>query len=117
VLEPSAGPALSEAHAAGLGVIVKEGVANGRLTSRGDVRALASAAAERGVTPDALALAAVLQRPWVDVALSGATTEAQFASNLSGVAVVWDDALEARTAALAEPAAAYWDRRSALSWT
>ena len=34
LLEPSAGPALSEAHAAGMGVIVKEALANGRLTSR-----------------------------------------------------------------------------------
>ena len=34
VLEPSVGPTLSEAHAAGMGVIVKEALANGRLTSR-----------------------------------------------------------------------------------
>ncbi len=34
VLEPSVGPALSDAHAAGLGVIVKEALANGRLTER-----------------------------------------------------------------------------------
>ena len=32
LLEPSAGPALAEAHAAGLRVVVKEAVANGRLT-------------------------------------------------------------------------------------
>ena len=31
VLEPSAGPALAAAHDAGLGVIIKEAVANGRL--------------------------------------------------------------------------------------
>jgi aryl-alcohol dehydrogenase-like predicted oxidoreductase len=36
LLEPSAGPALAEAHAAGLGVIVKEALANGRLTDRND---------------------------------------------------------------------------------
>ncbi len=34
VLEPSVGPALSDAHEAGLGVIVKEAVANWRLTER-----------------------------------------------------------------------------------
>ncbi|ETK37131.1 aldo/keto reductase, partial [Microbispora sp. ATCC PTA-5024] len=34
LLERSAGDALARAHAAGLGVIVKEGVANGRLTAR-----------------------------------------------------------------------------------
>ena len=49
LLEPSAGPALAAAHEAGLGVIIKEAVANGRLTDRGDAprcrgrgRALAS---------------------------------------------------------------------------
>ena len=36
LLERSAGPALAEAHDAGLGVIVKEALANGRLTARGD---------------------------------------------------------------------------------
>ncbi|MFO0957208.1 MAG: aldo/keto reductase [Isosphaeraceae bacterium] len=36
LLERSAGDALAEAHAAGLGVIVKEGLANGRLTGRND---------------------------------------------------------------------------------
>ena len=35
VLEPSAGPALAEAHDAGAGVIVKEAVANGRLAPGG----------------------------------------------------------------------------------
>ena len=38
LLEPSAGPALAAAHEAGLGVIVKEAVANGRLTARGESR-------------------------------------------------------------------------------
>src|SRR6185312_17165556 len=40
LMEPSAGPALREAHRAGLGVIVKEAVANGRLTARGDAQVL-----------------------------------------------------------------------------
>ena len=34
LLERSAGPALAEAHAAGLGVVLKEALANGRLTAR-----------------------------------------------------------------------------------
>ena len=72
--ERSAGPALERAHAAGLEVYVKEGVANGRLTARGGNAALAAAARERGVGEDALALAAVLARPWAGVVLSGAAT-------------------------------------------
>ena len=40
LLEPSAGPALAEGRAAGMGVIIKEALANGRLTSRNtDARA------------------------------------------------------------------------------
>jgi aryl-alcohol dehydrogenase-like predicted oxidoreductase len=117
LLEPSAGAALAEAHAAGLGVIVKEAVANGRLTDRGDVEALRAAATTRGVTPDALALAASLRHGWVDVVLSGASTEAQLASNLRALDVTWDDDLEALTARLAEPAEDYWTRRSELPWT
>ena len=74
LLERSAGEALAAAHNAGLTVIVKEGLANGRLTGRGDVAALADAARERGLTPDALALAAALAQPWSDVVLSGAST-------------------------------------------
>jgi aryl-alcohol dehydrogenase-like predicted oxidoreductase len=36
ILEQSAGAALASAHAAGLGVVVKEALANGRLTDRGE---------------------------------------------------------------------------------
>jgi aryl-alcohol dehydrogenase-like predicted oxidoreductase len=64
LLERSAESALGRAHDAGLTVIVKEAVANGRLTASGDVRPLLGAARDRGVTPDALALSAALAQPW-----------------------------------------------------
>jgi aryl-alcohol dehydrogenase-like predicted oxidoreductase len=115
-LEPSAGPALERAHAAGMGVIVKEAVANGRLTARGDQPQFAAMAEEQGVAPDALALAYVLSRPWVDVVLSGAATAEHLASNLRARDVEWPPELEERAAALAIPAAEYWDQRSALAW-
>ena len=98
--ERSAGPALERAHAAGLEVYVKEAVANGRLTCRGGDAALAAAARERGVGEDAIALAAVLARPWAGVVLSGAATVEQLASNLAARDVAWDDALEERLAGL-----------------
>src|SRR6202011_5227068 len=47
VLEPSAGPALAEAHDAGWGVIIKEALANGRLASQ-----------------DRIAIAAAPPNPW-----------------------------------------------------
>jgi len=116
VLEPSAGPALQRAHAAGMGVIVKEAVANGRLTARGDQAEFVAMAQELGVAPDALALAHVLARPWVDVALSGAATAEQLASNLTAREIEWSDALEARSQGLAIVPDEYWSQRSELAW-
>ncbi|GAA5055246.1 aryl-alcohol dehydrogenase-like predicted oxidoreductase [Thermocatellispora tengchongensis] len=116
LLEPSAGPALARAYEAGLTVIVKEGVANGRLTARAAPPALAEAARERGVTPDALALAAVLARPWTGVVLSGAATTAQLDSNLSASGVKWTEDLDERLSGLAEPPGAYWSTRASLPW-
>ena len=113
LLEPSVGPALAEAADAGFRVIVKEGVANGRLTDRGlapdsPVRA---AAAASGAGPDAVALAAALAQPWADVVLSGAVTPGQLRSNAAarGLAVDLPD--------LAEDPQAYWATRSSLPWT
>jgi aryl-alcohol dehydrogenase-like predicted oxidoreductase len=123
LLEPSAGAALQEAHAAGMGVIVKEALANGRLTDRNDApdfasqrAALGHAAAERGATVDALALAAALAQPWADVVLSGAAAADQVVSNASALQVAWDADLGERLAPLAEPPEEYWSRRGALAW-
>jgi aryl-alcohol dehydrogenase-like predicted oxidoreductase len=114
--ERSAGDALARAHAAGMQVYVKEALANGRLTERGAAPALASAASERGVTPDALALAAALAQPWADVVLSGAATVAQLESNLAATEVGWDAALEGSLAGLVEEPGAYWEHRASLPW-
>ena len=51
LLEQGAGSALRAAHAAGMGVIVKEPLANGRLTARGDVAELARRGVERREHP------------------------------------------------------------------
>jgi aryl-alcohol dehydrogenase-like predicted oxidoreductase len=116
LLEPSAGPALDAAHNAGLGVIVKEAVANGRLTARGDVSLLADLARDSDATPDALALGAVLARPWVDIVLSGATTRPMVESNLAAERAELDDELLERLGSLAEDRESYWETRSALAW-
>jgi len=116
LLDPAAGPALAAAHAAGLGVIVKEAVANGRLTARGDVPELIAAARDAGVSPDALALAAVLAQPWVDVVLSGASTTAMLASNLAALDITLDQSMLDRLSSLAEPPEDYWQTRAALPW-
>jgi aryl-alcohol dehydrogenase-like predicted oxidoreductase len=97
LLEPSAGPALAEAHASGRTVIVKEAVANGRLATHPG--------------QDAQALAAALSQPWATVVLSGATTTAQLESNLHAVTTTPPSDF------LAESPATYWQTRAALPWT
>lgn len=117
LLERSAGEALQSAHEAGIGVIVKEALANGRLGPRGTIEPLARAAGRLGVSEDALAIAAVLARPWVDTVLSGASTVGQLRSNLAALRISWDANLESELASLAEPPDSYWDTRSGLRWT
>jgi len=116
LLERSAGPALATAHAEGMGVIVKEALANGRLTTRGDVPELAAVARSTGSTPDALALAAVLAQPWADVVLSGAATVEELESNLvARMLEPGPDVLDALDA-IGEDPDMYWEKRSELPW-
>ena len=117
VLEPSAGSALTEAHAAGLGVIVKEALANGRLLTGAPSRALADLMP--GEQPDAIALAAVLAQPWANVVLSGAVTAAQVRSNVAGLGFAHDLGGErlAPLDDLTEDPSTYWVTRSGLGWT
>ncbi|MFF9487415.1 aldo/keto reductase [Streptomyces sp. NPDC014676] len=115
-LETSAGPALAEARDAGLTVIVKEGMANGRLAAAHAPEALRAVAEETGLGCDAVALAVVLRQPWAGVVLSGAATTAQLASNLHAAAVGLTDDQLSRLAALAEEPRAYWERRGELPW-
>jgi aryl-alcohol dehydrogenase-like predicted oxidoreductase len=119
LLEPSAGPALAEAKGRGRGVIVKEALANGRLSPHGEgppLAMLGRLAARHGVGVDAVALAAALANPWADVVLSGAVSAGQLAGNLAAArrSLADDELEELRT--LAEPAEAYWAARGRLRW-
>jgi aryl-alcohol dehydrogenase-like predicted oxidoreductase len=117
LLERSAGPALERAHDAGLGVIVKEALANGRLTARGDWAPVREAAERLGTSEDAVAIAWLLAQPRVDVVLSGAATADQLRSNLTALQVAGVEALEPELGDLAEPSDRYWATRSNLTWT
>ncbi len=116
LLEPSAGPALARAHEAGWLVVVKEAVANGRLTPAGDEPPAAALAAADGQALDAFASGVARAQPWSEVVLSGAVTAAQLASNLASRASA-ESTDAAALAALAEDPAAYWAARSARPWT
>ncbi|ULR49397.1 aldo/keto reductase [Streptomyces deccanensis] len=115
-LETSAAPALAEAHDAGLTVIVKEGMANGRLAGPHAPDELRAVAERTGLGCDAVALAVVLRQPWAGVVLSGAATTNQLASNLHAAVVDLDDDELARLADLAEDPRTYWEKRGSLPW-
>ncbi|WP_031103993.1 aldo/keto reductase [Streptomyces sp. NRRL S-146] len=115
-LETSAAPALAEAHDAGLTVIVKEGMANGRLAGPHAPDAVKEIAEATGLGCDAVALAVILRQPWAGVVLSGAATTSQLASNLHAAVVDLDDDQLSRLATLAEEPPAYWERRAQLPW-
>jgi len=123
-LEPSLAPLLAEAHASGLGVIVKEVHANGRLTpantrpeDTGMRRRLSEIAGESNTDLAGLAIAFALAHPFVDVVLSGAATTEHLASHLAAMHLTLDgDARQAITNA-AESPGEYWATRGSLPWS
>lgn len=123
LLAQEAGATLETAHAAGMGVIIKEALANGRLTPRNQeagfrekLALLDATAAQHGTGIDAIALAAVLAQPWVDVVLSGAATVEHIWANVQALEVDLGDSLSGLQDALHEPAERYWTKRSDLPW-
>ena len=122
MLEPSALNSLKTAHSEGLGVIVKEALANGRLTTRNlapafaqKLRSLKQQAMRMGTTVDALAIAYVLQQPWVDTVLSGAATVEQLESNMMALDIEIDD-IALNSLNIAEEPELYWSIRSNMIW-
>jgi aryl-alcohol dehydrogenase-like predicted oxidoreductase len=111
LLEPSAAPALAAAHDAGVRVVVKEAVANGRLAGDEAPAELVAVAERYGVGADAVAIGAVLAQPWCDVVLSGAVTPAQLGSNAAAVSFAPEE-----LAGLAEAPEAYWAARASRPW-
>jgi aryl-alcohol dehydrogenase-like predicted oxidoreductase len=123
ILETSAGEALRDASEAGMGVIVKEALANGRLTSRNEdpgfrqkCDLLAQISVEHNTTIDALALAAVLAQPWVDVVLSGAATVEHLRSNVAALDINFTEKMDGQLLPLVEAPLDYWTIRSELVW-
>jgi aryl-alcohol dehydrogenase-like predicted oxidoreductase len=65
---------------------------------------------------DAIAIAAALANPWVDVALSGAVSVSQLESNLQALSVRLSAADLDALYALTQPPERYWSERQALRW-
>ena len=97
-------------------MIVKEALANGKLTARGAIGELATAAERIGTTADALALAAAISQPWSDVVLSGAATPTALRSNLAALTLEPPLELLNELDPLREEPTAYWRARAELPW-
>ena len=121
LLEQSATAALQAAHEAGLGVIVKEALANGRLTERNPdphfkARWATLPLTAQRIPVDALALAAVSNQPFVDMVLSGAAQVDHLQSNLKALDVAWGSTLAQAVSDWHESPDVYWHWRSQLAW-
>jgi aryl-alcohol dehydrogenase-like predicted oxidoreductase len=125
LLERGAEQALEDAHSAGMKVVVKESLANGRLThaNRDDDKVFAPLVARirelaeaRGTTIEMLALAAALARPWADVVLTGAATVEQIRSSVAALEVSWDAELENQLRPMSIPSDEYWKVRGSFRW-
>lgn len=120
LLEQSAGQSLKRAADQGLGVIIKEGVANGRLTSRNEdapyMMILSSLAEKYQVGVDAIALAYILQKDIGHVVLSGAVTLEHLQSNMMAAEVTLTGKEIRELDALRMRSENYWKIRSELEW-
>jgi aryl-alcohol dehydrogenase-like predicted oxidoreductase len=123
LLEPSCGPSLEAAQRQGMIVIIKEALANGRLTARNQdegfhkKRAVLMSVAEGiGVSIDTVALAAALAQPWADAVLSGAATVEQLHSNLRALEIKASGEYLEKLIDLVETPEEYWGKRSSLLW-
>ncbi len=133
LLERGAESALEDAHSAGMKVVVKESLANGRLTDRGkgdggrgkgegadvllpSLRRIGELAEARGTTIEKLALAAALSRPWATIVLTGAATVDQIRANVTALEFTWNNKLEEQLRSVSVSSDEYWRARSSFRW-
>ena len=121
ILEQRPSKALYEAHEAGMDIIIKEGLANGRALRHPKLIELSN---KLGCKPDALALGAILAQPFQPRVLSGAVTGDQLCSNLSALDVMekltsteeGKEILQQLMKECCMDSESYWKDRSALKW-
>jgi aryl-alcohol dehydrogenase-like predicted oxidoreductase len=125
LLERGAEAMLVEAHEVGMKVVIKEALANGRLTHANTnhdpvfasaMRQIGEIAAEKATTIEMVALAAALSRPWADYVLSGAATVSQVSANVAALRSEYNEEIEERLRIVAVNSNDYWRARSGFAW-
>jgi aryl-alcohol dehydrogenase-like predicted oxidoreductase len=106
-------------------VIVKEALANGRLTETNVdensplsplIARLKTIARSKGAALETLALGVALHRPWANVVLSGAATVDQLSANASARGFNSDVDLEQVLNEVTVKPVDYWNARSGFAW-
>lgn len=118
LLEQRPGKALLEARNEGMDVIVKEGMANGRVLNNEAVKDYAK---KTNWSADGLALACILAQPFEPRVLSGSVTPGQLSSNFEAVTIAEtlksdSDLLDEIMKNCVMDSEQYWKDRSALAW-
>jgi aryl-alcohol dehydrogenase-like predicted oxidoreductase len=125
LLERGAESALQDARDAGMKVVVKESLANGRLTqaNRDEDDALYPAVARirelaenRGTNIETLALAAALAQPWANIVLTGAATVDQIRSTVAALDFAYGIELDEQLRSVSVTPEEYWRARSSFKW-
>jgi len=118
ILEQRPQKMLMDAHLAGMDIIIKEGVANGRVFQN---ESLLDHATRFDCSPDQLALGCILAQPFQARVLSGAVESWQLESNLQADTVA--KRLQSAPQLLQEimddcvmSSEEYWNERSSLAW-
>jgi aryl-alcohol dehydrogenase-like predicted oxidoreductase len=114
---------LEAAAESGMGILIKEALANGRLTPRNQAAAfqtnkktLHQIAQKYEVGIDAIALAFVLSRPWAHVVLSGAAVENHLTSNISAASILLNSEEINLLENMKMDTKEYWQERKELKW-
>lgn len=100
-------------------VIVKEGMANGRVLQGKYLDKLQAAAEKYGSSPDAVALAVAMLQPFQPMVLSGAASVEHLRSNARALELVLElsqEDVDGILEALRQEPSEYWADRSALAW-
>jgi aryl-alcohol dehydrogenase-like predicted oxidoreductase len=118
LLEQRASEALCVAHHAGMDVIVKEGLGNGRVLRHPVVLEYSQ---QLKCEPDQLALGCILAQPFQPKALSGAITPDQLVSNMKASEIADrlltdNELLEDIMSRCVTSSEQYWEERASLQW-